>query len=62
MIRAIENKIRLLTAIRENLFRNRFRLRLGQTSTGKKESLQQIDRIMPWSEWIGIIEPHYYKG
>jgi IS5 family transposase len=35
---------------------------LGQTSTRKKEFLQQIDRIIPWSEWIGIIEPHYYKG
>ena len=35
---------------------------LGQTSTRKKEFLQQIDRIMPWGEWIGIIEPHYYKG
>ena len=35
---------------------------LGQASTRKKEFLQQIDRIIPWSEWIGIIEPHYYKG
>ena len=35
---------------------------LGQTSTRKKEFLQQIDRIIPWSEWKGIIEPHYYKG
>ena len=35
---------------------------LGQTSTRKKEFLQQIERIIPWSEWVGIIEPHYYKG
>ena len=35
---------------------------LGQTRTRKKEFLQQIDRIIPWGEWIGIIEPHYYKG
>ena len=35
---------------------------LGQTSTRKKEFLQQIDRIIPWSEWVGIVEPHYYKG
>ena len=35
---------------------------LGQTSTRKKEFLQQIDRIIPWSEWKGIIKPHYYKG
>lgn len=35
---------------------------LGQATTRKKEFLGQIDRIIPWSEWIGIIEPHYYKG
>lgn len=35
---------------------------LGQAVTHKKEFLQQIDRIIPWSEWKGIIEPHYYKG
>ena len=35
---------------------------LGQTITRKKEFLNQIERIIPWSEWKGIIEPHYYKG
>jgi IS5 family transposase len=35
---------------------------LGQVATHKKEFLQQIDRIIPWGEWKGIIEPHYYKG
>jgi IS5 family transposase len=35
---------------------------LGQAVTHKKEFLQQINRIIPWSEWKGIIEPHYYKG
>jgi len=35
---------------------------LGQATTRKKEFLGQIDRIIPWSEWIGIIEPHYNKG
>ncbi len=35
---------------------------LRQATTRKKEFLGQIDRIIPWSEWIGIIEPHYYKG
>jgi transposase, IS5 family len=34
----------------------------AQAATHKKELLQQIDRIIPWSEWKGIIEPHYYKG
>ena len=35
---------------------------LGQTITRKKEFLNQIERIIPWSEWKDIIEPHYYKG
>ena len=35
---------------------------LAQASTRKKEFLAQIDRIIPWVEWIGIIKPHYYKG
>ena len=35
---------------------------LGQAATHKKEFLQQIDRIIPWGEWKGIIEPYYYKG
>ncbi len=35
---------------------------LASASTSKKEFLAQIDRIIPWSEWIGIIKPHYYKG
>lgn len=35
---------------------------LAQARTKKKEFLEQIERIIPWSEWIGIIKPHYYKG
>lgn len=35
---------------------------LAQTMTRKKEFLAQIDRIIPWNEWVGIIQPHYYKG
>ncbi len=35
---------------------------LGQAATSKKGFLRQIDRIIPWDEWKGIIEPHYYKG
>jgi Transposase and inactivated derivatives, IS5 family len=35
---------------------------LAQARTRKKEFLEQIDRIIPWSEWIGIIKPHYYAG
>jgi len=35
---------------------------LAQAKTKKKEFLGQIDRIVPWGEWLSIIEPHYYKG
>ena len=24
--------------------------------------MEQMERIIPWAEWIGIIKPHYYKG
>ncbi len=30
--------------------------------TKKKEFLEQIDRIVPWGEWIEEIKPYYYKG
>jgi IS5 family transposase len=35
---------------------------LSQAKTHKKEFLEQIERIIPWGEWIEIIKPHYYKG
>ena len=35
---------------------------LAQVKTQKKEFLKQIDRIVPWDEWVAIIKPHYYKG
>jgi len=35
---------------------------LAQTSTKKSSFLDQINRIIPWGEWITIIKPHYYKG
>ena len=35
---------------------------LAQARTRKKEFLEQIERIVPWDEWIGMIRPHYYKG
>ena len=34
---------------------------LAQRKTKKKEFLNRIDRIVPWGEWIKIVEPHYYK-
>ncbi len=35
---------------------------LAQVRTKKKEFLSQIDRIIPWGEWVKIIKPCYYKG
>lgn len=35
---------------------------LGQTSTKKKEFLGIMEKLIPWSQWVGIVQPHYYKG
>ncbi len=35
---------------------------LAQVRTKKKEFLEQIERIVPWGEWVAMIKPHYYKG
>lgn len=35
---------------------------LAQVRTKKKEFLAEINRIIPWGEWITLIKPHYYKG
>ena len=35
---------------------------LSQVRTKKKEFLEQIERIVPWGEWINLIKPCYYKG
>lgn len=35
---------------------------LAQAKTRKKEFLEQMNAIIPWSEWIGIIQTYYYKG
>ena len=35
---------------------------LAQVRTKKKEFLAQIERIVPWKEWLALIEPCYYKG
>jgi len=35
---------------------------LATVRTHKKEFLAQIERIIPWGEWIALIRPHYYKG
>ena len=35
---------------------------LGAARTNKKEFLEKLERIIPWTEFIELIEPHYYKG
>jgi len=35
---------------------------LAQAKTHKKEFLAQIERIVPWGEWVSIIKPYYYEG
>ena len=35
---------------------------LAQVRTKKKEFLEQMDRIIPWGEWVALIQPFYYKG
>ncbi len=35
---------------------------LAKANTSKKEFLKQIERIIPFDEWIEIIKPCYYKG
>ena len=35
---------------------------LSQVRTKKKEFLEQIERIVPWNEWVSMIKPSYYKG
>ena len=35
---------------------------LAQVRTKKKGFLEQINRIIPWGEWIALIQPSYYKG
>ena len=35
---------------------------LAQVRTKKKDFLDQIERIVPWKEWLAMIQPCYYKG
>ena len=35
---------------------------LGQASTKKKEFLGIMEKLILWSQWVGIVQPHYYKG
>ena len=42
--------------------RSKYANRLRQYRTEKKEFLAQIERIVPWKEWLTLIQPCYYKG
>lgn len=35
---------------------------LSQVRTKKREFLTEIDRIIPWEEWMNLIKQYYYKG
>ena len=35
---------------------------LANVRTHKKEFLAQIERIVPWGEWIALIKPYCYNG
>ena len=35
---------------------------LGAARTYKKEFLEKLERIIPWTEFIKLIKPYYYKG
>ena len=39
-----------------------FKDELAQVRTQKKEFQEQMDGIIPWSEWIALIQPCYYEG
>ena len=35
---------------------------LKQAQTPKKELLERMEQIIPWTEWEEIVKPYYYKG
>lgn len=35
---------------------------LAEVKTHKKEFLDQMNQLIPWKQWIGMIKPCYYKG
>ena len=57
-----EAKIWYDSSMNKQLTLSVYKDELAQVKTRKKEFLRQMDSIIPWGEWIGIIKPHYYKG
>jgi len=35
---------------------------MRRRSTRRETFLTMMDEVIPWSEWVSLIEPHYYKG
>ena len=35
---------------------------LAEVKTLKKDFLGQTNQLIPWSEWVAMIRPCYYKG
>lgn len=35
---------------------------LAEVKTHKKDFLGQMNQLIPWSEWVVMIRPCYYKG
>lgn len=43
-----------------NIYRHRVQLPQEENQAGK--FLEIMDEIIPWEEWVGVIEPYYPKG
>ena len=48
--------------VKKQLTMNLISDELGKASTKKKEFLGIMEKLIPWSQWVGIVQPHYYKG
>lgn len=35
--------------------------KLAEVKTHKKDFLGQMNQLIPWSEWVAMIKPCYYK-
>ena len=57
-----EVKSKTLEELRSYDFGSYFSDELAQAQTSKKIFLEQIERIIPWDQWLEIIKPCYYKG
>lgn len=35
---------------------------MRRRATRRETFLTMMDEVIPWAEWVGVIEPHYYRG